>query len=393
MADFVTRCPKCSTSFKLTIDHLKTAKGAVRCGSCLNVFKANEHWATPLTPEQERELDTVLNPAPAGADFSLGNETDEDDILISDDMDGEETPAPPSSSDSLFGDELSAEFRTSNDNDGKSSSKKSGFSASAYESNELADESWADGLLDDNDDAPSSLIPPANTYSAPKTNQEPTHSHLPEPDTGDDQWSSNIGVEDDHNYNEEDLFNEDDRNSRHQLLSRIEPEPVQFQTHRARSPLKQKLLWGSLCLLAGAIGFLQFGYWKMNDLARQAQWRPSYEKACDMLNCKLPTLIDIQRMRSHNLIVRSHPDYENALLVDTIVINTADFPQPFPKLQLVFSDLQNKTVASRQFSANEYLAGELAGATMMPPHQPIHLGLEIVDPGEQAVSYRLEILP
>ncbi len=389
MADFVTRCPKCSTSFKLTIDHLKTAKGAVRCGSCLHVFKANEHWATPLTSEQEKELDKAINPAPAGADFRLDPQADDedDDLLISDDMDGEETTNSPSSpSDSLFGDELSAEFRVSNESSLKSAPKKSGFSTSAYENDEFTDESWADGLL--NDDSDGELAP-----SQKKTSHSPSHSQLPEPDTEDDNWSSNIGVEGNHSYSEEELFSEDDRNSRHQLLSRIEPEPLQFQIHRARNPLRQKLIWGLPSLLAAFIAVAQIGYWKMNDLARQTEWRPSYQKACDLLGCQLPTLIDIQRMRSHSLIVRSHPEYENALLVDTIVINTADFPQPFPRLQLIFTDLQNKTIASRQFSATEYLAGELAGATLMPPHQPIHLGLEIVDPGDQAVSYRLEILP
>lgn len=43
MSDAITRCPKCTTSFRITEAHLKSAKGAVRCGSCLNIFNAKEN--------------------------------------------------------------------------------------------------------------------------------------------------------------------------------------------------------------------------------------------------------------------------------------------------------------------------------------------------------------
>ncbi|MEZ5436303.1 MAG: zinc-ribbon domain-containing protein [Pseudomonadales bacterium] len=44
MSNMVTRCPQCHTSFRVTEEHLKLANGAVRCGSCLLVFQAREHW-------------------------------------------------------------------------------------------------------------------------------------------------------------------------------------------------------------------------------------------------------------------------------------------------------------------------------------------------------------
>src|SRR6478736_3193792 len=47
MSNMVTRCPQCQTSFKVTEEHLKIANGAVRCGSCLLVFQARQHWVNP----------------------------------------------------------------------------------------------------------------------------------------------------------------------------------------------------------------------------------------------------------------------------------------------------------------------------------------------------------
>jgi predicted Zn finger-like uncharacterized protein len=43
MSNMVTRCPKCATSFRITSAQLQSAKGAVRCGSCLHIFKAQDY--------------------------------------------------------------------------------------------------------------------------------------------------------------------------------------------------------------------------------------------------------------------------------------------------------------------------------------------------------------
>lgn len=47
----ITRCPKCGTAFRITRTQLQSANGAVRCGSCLNVFKAMDYLVTPATPK------------------------------------------------------------------------------------------------------------------------------------------------------------------------------------------------------------------------------------------------------------------------------------------------------------------------------------------------------
>ena len=50
MSDMITRCPKCHTSFRITQAQLQTAKGSVRCGSCLHIFKALDHLVSGKTP-------------------------------------------------------------------------------------------------------------------------------------------------------------------------------------------------------------------------------------------------------------------------------------------------------------------------------------------------------
>lgn len=63
MSQAMTKCPKCGTTFRVSDAQLQVAKGKVRCGSCLNVFKAADHWVNqPAVPAA-----TAAKPAPAPA--------------------------------------------------------------------------------------------------------------------------------------------------------------------------------------------------------------------------------------------------------------------------------------------------------------------------------------
>ena len=46
-----TRCPQCKTAFKVNEKMLSMAHGKVRCGACLEVFQANEHFLQPRAKE------------------------------------------------------------------------------------------------------------------------------------------------------------------------------------------------------------------------------------------------------------------------------------------------------------------------------------------------------
>ena len=48
-------------------------------------------------------------------------------------------------------------------------------------------------------------------------------------------------------------------------------------------------------------------------------------------------------------MVRSHPEFSGALVVDAIIYNRASFSQPF-LLELRFADLNGHLIANRRFS-------------------------------------------
>lgn len=137
---------------------------------------------------------------------------------------------------------------------------------------------------------------------------------------------------------------------------------------------------------------IQYIYFHVDLLARQFAYRPALEQFCALLPCTVPPLRDLSRIRAQNLLVRTHPTVANALQLDALLVNEAPFAQPFPRLLLMFQDLQGAVVARRHYTPAEYQGGELAGATTMPAQRSVRLRLEFLDPGESAVSYSLDPL-
>lgn len=161
-----------------------------------------------------------------------------------------------------------------------------------------------------------------------------------------------------------------------------EPEP--------RTGRQFLLALGILILLLTGLG--QYVYFNFDSLARHPQWRPLLEQVCQRVGCQLPVQVDVNAIVGTNLVVRSHPRVANALMVDLIIKNKAPFEQPFPAMELDFDDINGNPVASRVFQPVEYIHDKTIDLQRMPPDVPIHLSLEIVDPGKNAVNYQVHFL-
>lgn len=178
--------------------------------------------------------------------------------------------------------------------------------------------------------------------------------------------------------------------SRTALLMNIIPAPIEFNAKRMRRWYQRKL-WPSLSILGLLALVVQVGWFKFDYFSRVEPYRTGYLFLCPYLGCQVPTLVDTSRIIASNLVVREHPDTQGALAVDVMLINGAPFEQPFPDLMLVFTDIDENQVASRRFIPKDYLGGELVGRELMPQNQKIHITLDLVDPGAEAVNYHISI--
>lgn len=374
---FITQCPHCQTSFRLKSSQLTVAKGSVRCGACLQVFNAASQiaknsstpvvTATPavaITAEPETKQASPAPSSTATASLMIHDDMDLDDL---DDLDLDEELARLEREEQLRAQELSGEF--------------SAQQASATPSPPPLEDTLDDARTATLDDLSDELLAQEPVAQLSTVVPEELEKAETEPSPAQ-QHNQTLRVP------LEEVSIE--RTSDH--LPHFSDEPLRLDWRPKKSPWKRWLTWGFLNVLAVLLLLGQYTYNNFTQLARQDSTRPWLETVCSVLDCQLPSKVDVQQIKSSNLLVRSHPEFSGALLVDAIIYNRAAFTQPFPLLELTFSDQHGKPLASRLFKPLEYLGGELAGQSQMPPQTPIHIALEILEPSGGAVNYSLNFV-
>ena len=156
---------------------------------------------------------------------------------------------------------------------------------------------------------------------------------------------------------------------------------------------RSMITWGLGSLLLMFMFLGQTIYFKHNELGQISQLRPWIEYFCKHASCELSLQTDIGQIELLGQDIRSHPKSKQALLVSATIINNAPFTQPYPGLQLNFSDMNGEKVAMRNFLPKDYLPATVNIAKGMETNIPIQLELEIVDPGKNAVNFEFDFFP
>lgn len=457
---FVTQCPHCQTSFRVSHAQLSVARGVVRCGACLQVFNAAKQLLEQRagTMAAERSVQAVpaplpapvpapvpvpvpapipvvvlpanvpdvpilppiipALPVPAPAPIEPAPEQDPWEIteldLDSLDLDEElarleqreNKPAAPFSDKVLPGSALTArrdqpqaepEEWGSLRNDDVAELPELHAHEPEHEDDEVIEEPQAvaepggrtepslslslhDEELDEHGKPLPPLPPPRKT--AEKAEKAGRWSAI-------DDENDEEAVEPVLTTASRTRRKRDEHAVREQSLLDLTDDPLQLDWQPPKPRWGRRLAWTFLCLLALAGLLGQYVWYHFDELARQDQYRPWFQQICPQIDCKVPSKVDITLLKSSNLVVRSHPEFKGALVVDAIIYNRAPFSQPFPLLELRFADTNGQLIASRRFKPGEYLSGEMAGKEEMPPQTPIHIALDILDPGAKAVNYSL----
>jgi predicted Zn finger-like uncharacterized protein len=175
----------------------------------------------------------------------------------------------------------------------------------------------------------------------------------------------------------------------------LEPSEEGSSAHRAAEAQgrRSQSLWagGALVLVAGLV--IQYAWFHGQELlARYPELRPLSGTVCVLFGCQIPARQDLQAVRLLSRDVRPHPRYRDALLVDATFMNAADFSQPYPVLQLEFSDTSGNLLAARRFEPAEYLDKSINIQQGMPPRLPVHAVLELQWLKQTSVSFEFKFL-
>jgi len=145
-------------------------------------------------------------------------------------------------------------------------------------------------------------------------------------------------------------------------------------------------------LLLVACFIAQLVYFNKDRLLRDTRTKNLLSTVCARLDCELPVVRDPSLLRSTFLDVSSHPDYESLLLVRFSIRNTALFAQPFPSVDMTFSNIRHQPIAGRRFYPGHYLDASLLSHLTIPAGAEVQGTLEILDPGVESVNYTVEFV-
>ncbi|MGN8345168.1 DUF3426 domain-containing protein [Pseudomonas sp. SMV71] len=400
---FVTQCPHCHTSFRVSHAQLSVARGVVRCGSCLQVFNAARQLLEKRTANQA--VVPVAPPPKPAADApprAISQKQWSAAELDLDDLDKElarlerRDQRAPGNTGRRREDNLSAQrdAHTEEQQDWPDSL----YSESPSERAEAALQISVEPFEPHEPARPPRTEPSVSLALEPlEPEDEPVAPLHLAPDDEPEEHLERLSATDDLDRDDEPAPVAPLRKARErqepgiraEALHDLDDDPLQLDWRKRRSPWGRRLLWGLLVLLAAAALGGQYIAYHFEELARQDQYRPWFLQICPTLGCDVPSKVEISKIKSSNLVVRSHPEFSGALVVDAIIYNRAPFSQPFPLLELRFADLNGHLIASRRFKPGEYLGGDLEGRGEMPPQTPIHIALDILDPGPKAVNYSL----
>ncbi len=167
------------------------------------------------------------------------------------------------------------------------------------------------------------------------------------------------------------------------------PVPETMDTEQVDSP-GRGWRWTAVAVLLLMFGAGQVAWFQRDDiLQRYPVLVPHVERLCQQLGCVLLRQRDLAALTVLNRDVRAHPRYQDALLVNATISNSAGTAQPFPRIQLALSDSNGKIIAARSFAPAEYLDGSIDQQHGMTPGAPVHVVLEIVGVGAEAVSFEI----
>jgi predicted Zn finger-like uncharacterized protein len=144
----------------------------------------------------------------------------------------------------------------------------------------------------------------------------------------------------------------------------------------------------SLAILALVFALAgEYIWFNRPQLLQQPGVKPIAETLCELTDCEHMQMRDPAQIEMISRNVYTHPNAKNALMISTTLVNHAAYAQPYPDVQIDFSNVRGELVASRRFAPEEYLQPDNDKPDLLQSGNPVSFGLEIKDPGKEAITY------
>ena len=196
-----------------------------------------------------------------------------------------------------------------------------------------------------------------------------------------------------------DFFNEESNESlQHAVPDKFRDSySSQSQSPSPSPSVASTVLWSIGILLFTATLIIEYVWFNRDQLNKIPELQATINTLCQQVKCKNLSIRDPASIELITRNVYSHPNEKSALMVNVTMKNNAAIAQPYPVMQIDFSDIRGDTVAARRFWPKEYLTTEYQQNNseqpyLLQPNTSASISLEIQDPGKQAMTYEFNFL-
>ncbi len=406
-----SQCPECQTRFRVTAEALRAAHGTVRCGRCGSAFDALARLSDTLPPARIPparppvvDVGAVLTPLPEGAPAAEYHFTADDlERVFIDAREwreqfgaepaNEEAPAPsgpdvepailvvaedePFEDITLEGERISVEAPPDFEVDLEHDLEHDLESTDEFEVlREVPHSAHAED--EDTGEIPVPELEPPAAMSGPEPEPEPEPEPAPatapaaEPPAVATPAAGTLAAQ------------------RWRRADEPEPEITTVDVDHGSSGWRT-LAWSVASLLC-AIGLLaQVTHHYRQELVRHPQLGPVLREAYARLGLPLFPNWDLAAFELRQWGNASGSDASGRMSIRASLTNRAAFAQPHPILRLQLEDRFGESIAVRDFEPAEYLKNPAEATRQLAPGASTEADLEIIDPAQQAVGYRLDV--
>jgi hypothetical protein len=165
------------------------------------------------------------------------------------------------------------------------------------------------------------------------------------------------------------------------------PDELRHKGHSKPYSALSTTAWSLAILALISALIVEYIWFNQPELLQYEILKPVTVGLCKRIDCEHLQKRDATQIEMISRNVYSHPNEKDALMISTTIVNHAPYAQPYPEVQIDFSDVRGGLLASRRFKPEEYLQTEEQQLSLLQSGTPATFGLEIRDPGKQAITY------
>ncbi len=377
----VTRCPACETAFYVTHEQLAAYRGDVRCGKCELIFSALDRLSevpdapvaelapVSLEPDQSHDLEQASYP-----DLTENldqNQSDVQDQVLSDDQDKTEI-----SHDAAIENESTELTFFIQDSTPETSIPAETNDIPDAEIHEEIEIRW---------ESTETPEPTIDERALPVDDDRVQIADTPLPEVTEETVEEVIILDTPTSHLTDYAISTAGVSTSPAFL-----DDVTTRQDAPRGGHGRKWLIGLLIVVLLIAAVFQAIYFLRSDIAaRMPQFRPHLEQACAWLGCRveLPRIAD--KLLIDDSELREDADRQGLIHFHSTLVNTADFTQAFPMLELTLTDNNDKPIVRRTLKPTDYVASSADIKRGLSAHQQIEIRLPISIGNEPVAGYRI----